>query len=393
MSLSHPTMRLFAAVPILISLSRAGCSDENVTLFRDIESTPSVATSSIEPPSDLDESVATRLSFGDAVALDAETLMVGATGADGPAEEFSGATFVYTAEGETFRLTQTLNGGEGVVCFGESIALDGDRALIGDDEAQRVIEFGLSDGAWTRRGTVDVPLLGFGNRLDFDGATLVVRAEEAAVFFARTGDTWAEIGRDEQSWGRIAVDGDTVLLGGADIPAASVFRVSNADVVLESALEPPGSLGGLGESVALQGDLAVIGQVQESRTEPPDNGRVLIYRRVDSTGWTLLQTLEVDVFSTRFGLRVALNQDLLAVTAPLDDDAAPDAGALYLFEREGDNRWVLREKFVSPTPRADEQMGSSAVVLDSDRVIWSSETADVDGIRERGRVEVIPLAR
>jgi MYXO-CTERM domain-containing protein len=73
--------------------------------------------------------------------------------------------------------------------------------------------------------------------------------------------------------------------------------------------------------------------------------------------------------SDRFGHAVAIDGDRLAVGAPLDDDKAQDAGAVYIFERNrgGADNWGLAKKLTAPNGAAGDYFGYS-VTLEAGRV-------------------------
>ncbi len=120
-----------------------------------------------------------------------------------------------------------------------------------------------------------------------------------------------------------------------------------------------GQAWGTGRGIDLSGDTLVVGAVGEdsaatgvdgdqTSNDAPDSGAVYVFNQ-DGTTWS--QQAYVKASNTgagdRFGDRVAVSGDRLAVSATREDsgatgidgdqtsDAAPDAGAAYLFERCG----------------------------------------------------------
>jgi hypothetical protein len=97
--------------------------------------------------------------FGTAVALDGDTLVVGAAfnGCPYGCAEFSGlgAAYVYVNTAGTWNLQQKLTASDGVVrdYFGAAVAIEGDRIVVGAPGAQsgvgRVYAFTRSGAAWT----------------------------------------------------------------------------------------------------------------------------------------------------------------------------------------------------------------------------------------------------
>ncbi len=124
-----------------------------------------------------------------------------------------------------------------------------------------------------------------------------------------------------------------------------------------------GELDAFGAAIALDGDTLVVAAPREDAAQrgvvaagelpstPPfegigfedrafDSGAVYVYRHSEETGWELEAYLKASNAQAedRFGSAVALEGDLLAVGALLEDgaeDELTDVGAAYLFEREG----------------------------------------------------------
>ena len=99
--------------------------------------------------------------FGTAVALQGDTLMVGATGAHG-SDRSSGAVFVFTRIGDDWTQQQRLDPGSeaGIADFGTWIALAPNAVLVGatsagaarDRDKSVAYVFLRTDDRWTRRG-------------------------------------------------------------------------------------------------------------------------------------------------------------------------------------------------------------------------------------------------
>jgi len=128
--------------------------------------------------------------FGTVVAIDGDTLFVGAPGDDGgcttpPCDQ--GAVYVFERTATTWNLTAELRAKDAIAgnAFGTTVALDGDRAVIG---APRVSDEGTLAGAYyrfERRGgewvqvekltTSDAEAFdGVGSRLALEDATLLL---------------------------------------------------------------------------------------------------------------------------------------------------------------------------------------------------------------------------
>ncbi len=303
--------------------------------------------------------------FGYSVALDGDTLVVGApeedsagTGGDNDAKD-AGAVYVFVRTGATWSQQAYLkasNTGAGDR-FGWSVALSGDTLVVG---APR------EDSA--------------GSGADNDAADA-----GAAYVFVRTGSTWTQeaylkasnAGVGDQFGWSVALDVDTLVVGalledsaetgttgtGADDNAANsgaayVFVRSGTTWTQEAYVKASNTGAGdvFGVSVALSGNTMAVGASGESSivTDNPANngapsaGAVYVFVRSGTT-WTEEAYLKASTpgVADGFGWSVDLDSNTLVVGAPLEDGAgkgvggdetsngALDSGATYVFVRSG----------------------------------------------------------
>ncbi len=313
--------------------------------------------------------------FGYSVALDGDTLVVGApeedsaetgttgTGADNGAVD-AGAVFVFVRNGTTWSQQAYLkasNTGAGDR-FGWSVALSGDTLVVGAPQ---------EDSAET--GTAGT------------GADNNAADAGAAYVFIRSGATWSQeayvkasntgVG-DRFGWS-VSVNGDTMAIGalledsvgtgttgtGADnnatnAGAAYVFVRSGATWSQEAYVKASNTDAGdvFGVSVALSGNTLAVGASGESslvantpaNNGAPSAGAVYVFVRTGTT-WSEEAYVKASNIGAAdaFGLSVALDGDTLVVGAPLEDGAdtgvggtqenngAIDSGAAYVFFRTG----------------------------------------------------------
>ena len=98
--------------------------------------------------------------FGASVALDGDVALLGAPGADGPASRDAGTAHVFARTEDGWSRQATLTAGDGGAGdrFGASVALSGNRALVGawgekrpnGELAGAAYVFARSSGTWTR---------------------------------------------------------------------------------------------------------------------------------------------------------------------------------------------------------------------------------------------------
>jgi hypothetical protein len=195
------------------------------------------------------------IGFGSAMAVDGNTLLVGAPGQyDG-----RGAVYLYQRDGAgEWREVGALSAGDGVPgdSLGGAIALHGDVALVGTSRhaggAGAVYVFG--GGGWTQQ-TKLTPSDGragdrFGVAVAFDGARALIGA----------------VGRDSLTGGAHVFDYD----GGA----------WNEEAVIQTADVGPQSA--FGARLALSGDHAIIAAPQANRSA----GAAFVFARDESGQWT-----------------------------------------------------------------------------------------------------------
>lgn len=313
--------------------------------------------------------------FGYSVALDGNTLVVGApeedsaetgaagTGGDNGAVD-AGAVYVFVRSGTTWSQQAYLkasNTGAGDR-FGWNVALKGDTLAVGAP---------LEDSAG--RGTAGT---GGDNSATDAGAVYV---------FVRTGATWTQeayvkasnTGTGDRFGWSVALDADTLAVGAlledsagtgtsgtgadndaADAGAAYVFVRSGATWTQEAYVKASNTDAGdvFGVSVAVRGNRLAVGASGESslvagspaNNGGPSAGAVYVFFR-NGTTWSEEAYLKASTIggADAFGLSVALDENMpldmntLVVGAPLEDGAdqtsngAVDSGAVYVFVRTG----------------------------------------------------------
>ena len=343
--------------------------------------------------------------FGQSVALDGDTLAVGATGEDSGAAGVngdqgnntsaanSGAVYVFrrTPQGwvqEAYVKASNPDTDDG---FGFSVALSGDFLAVGatgedsasltnpqDDTAAgsgAVYVFRRSGSGWAQEAYIKASNLEagdiFGHSVALSGDTLAVGA---------TGEDSPDTGVNSGQGGN-----DTAT---ADSGAVYVFRRDTNGGWAEEAYVKAFNTDGndqFGIGVALSNDTLAVGasgedsvsadaQLDDSAT---DSGAVYVFRRTNGN-WAQEAYLKASNVGARdrFGQRVALSNDLLAVAAPQEDsastgvngvqanDGAADSGAVYVFERTG-TAWT-QEAYVKASNTAGLDNFGQSVALAGD---------------------------
>lgn len=294
----------------------------------------------------------TRFRFGSAMALDGDTLVVGAPQEALPPDSGGadiagmGAVYVFVRTGDTWtqqaRLTPPVVPDNGAVLhFGSAVAMSGNTLAIGAP----------GDGS-SSRGPVG------GDPRD------VGAFQSGAVFvYVRSGTLWTQQAYVKASnTGVMDSFGTAVALSGDLLAVGAPFERSSA-----SGVNPPGG---------------------QENDDAQNAGAIYVLRH---NGVTWSQEAYVKPSTTRagdnFGAAVALFADTLAVGAPgesssarnvggaEDDTSAPGAGAAYVFIRNG-SAWSQQAYVKASNTAASDQFGGS--------VALAADTLAVGAIFETG---------
>ena len=297
--------------------------------------------------------------FGYSVAIDGDTVMVGAHNHNGGNGNHSGAAYVFTkpangwadAEG-TVKLTASDAGVRDL--FGSSIALKGNTAVIGAYED--------SHGGVTRAGSA------------------YVFAKDSSGVWGQTAKLTASDGEYEDWFGySVALDDDTVLVGakldarGAEFWSGSAYVFTKpaggwADANETAKLTIANTSDRFGHSVAVDGDTAMVAAYLDD-TEGPNTGSVYVFTRNASGVWSQQAELTASDAENHdwFGSSISLDGDTAVIGAYGEDDRGSDAGSVYLFTR-GSSGWSETAKVTASDGGKDHQLGGS-VALDGNFVV------------------------
>jgi hypothetical protein len=339
----------------------------------------------------------TLVAFTELVLL---TLFIGCTSSQGldPALEGTGSAEIVTS-----KLLPAQ--GADYARFGHAVAVDGDTVVVGawgestfGDESGAVHVFRRSASGWEREAVLNASdaTAGarFGYSVDIEAGTIAVGAiyegsngrDAGAVYIFRRDDSgWAqaakltpETGAEDAHFGRsVALSGGRLLVGapGPGSAAAHLYRRESGAWVIETVLraaDVPGR-SRFGSSVALSGDTAAIG----AWTDASDaRGSVIVYRR-SGTSWTESQRIDGAEPEDRFGYSVALEGGLLVV-------GAPDSGMIHVY-RESDGQWSQLDVDIPNSSWA--RLGHSVAV--SSGTILAGDPAFDESAQHEGRVMTI----
>jgi len=327
--------------------------------------------------------------FGNAVALDGDTAVIGAYGDD----EGAGSAYVFRWDGATWvehKLTASDGAADDYFGF-YSVALDGDTAVIGatgdDDLGDRsgsAYVFRWDGATWIEHkltasdgAAYDI----FGVAVAVDGNTAVIGAygddegAGSAYVFRWDGATWIEhklTASDGAAYdlfgSSVAVAGDTAVIGayGDDEGAGSayVFRWDGATWVEHKLTASDGAADDrFGYSVAVDGNTAVIGAAGDDDLGI-SSGSAYVFRWDGATWVEHKLTASDGAAYDRFGEAVALDGNTAVIGAA---GFTNSAGSAYVFVRDG-TTWTEQAKLTASDGAAYDYFGE-AVALDGDTVV------------------------
>lgn len=349
--------------------------------------------------------------FGYSVAFDGESIVVGAIWDDTAVGANAGSVYVFGKSGDTWAQLVKLEAWDRQAedRFGYSLAIDGNTLLVGalrGDSASGIdlgsaYVFVRSGSVWslqTKLAVTDgVGLHFFGSAVALEGDTALVGARfgegsaGAAYVFERSGGVWNEAqkltaGRaiaGEKFGSAIALEGDLAFIGAPSANSAAgtgagsvfVFEREGVDWRLTTTLKGSGtrSFDGFGYSVALEGDTAVVGSYADDTVGGNNAGSAYVFTRVGGV-WSEQEKLEADDAAADdfFGVSVALSGGTVLVGAWADDTAAgTNAGGAYVFERQG-AVWTQQAKLEDALGAAFDVFGLVVALAGNTAVVGSA---------------------
>lgn len=270
------------------------------------------------------------------IALQGDTAVIGAAYASGqPGKTYAGAAYVFTREGGVWKQQQKLVAADSgdYDHFGEAVALDGGTLMVGapsNNERGAVYFYRRSGASWALQQklvTAGSELWDyFGRSIALEGSTAIIGASNAAFVFRLDGGNWKEQQKLVASGGSdfgvsVALDGESAVIGDSYQQAAYIFGWDGSKWVEEQKLVAADDTGysALGRSVDLDGNTAVIGAVRSTNGTRPMQGAVYVFRR-DESEWQQTQKLipPADQYASAFGYP-ALDGEMVLIGAPGDD--------------------------------------------------------------------------
>ena len=292
--------------------------------------------------------------FGIAVALSGDTAVVGASGVGStiPFLTQSGAAYVFERTGSQWSQQQrlALSDRQSFDYFGNAVAIDGDTALVGafgrQASAGAAYAFMRTGSTWSQQAQLaEVDSGGtdwFGSAVALAGDTAVVGAHEqksgtgAAYVFTRVGSAWSQQQKllapdaaPTDSFGQaVGLSGDTVVIGAPGTNdqsgQAHVFVRDGTIWTLQQTLTADNGTFGreFGYAVGVDGDTLVVGT--------PKSSTVFVFTR-NGTTWSRQQAL-VPARGESYGISAGISQNAIVGGANANGDQGLNSGAAYVFQ-------------------------------------------------------------
>lgn len=282
--------------------------------------------------------------FGFAVAISGDRAVVGAWREDASIPGGTiidiGAVYNFSRSGTQWSyVRRVVSGSDGDQC-GWSVAISNGGQIVSgcpgtNSSAGRAIFYDSSVGLVTNIN----PLLG-----------------------SKAGDRFGE---------SVAIGSNRIIVGspfadsfGADSGSTAVYAISGSTIQPLSAFGTPGSPpnGHAGTAVAISGNLIVTG----SPGSGP--GKATVYDYATDSFFDLLASDGVN--GDLFGNSVAISGDTVVVGAPLDDNQrGVDAGAAYVFVRNGSGQWTQQQKLMASDGHAGDFFSEHAVAIEGNTLV------------------------
>lgn len=366
--------------------------------------------------------------FGRVVAVSGNTLVIGAN-VDDTAASDAGAAFIYERIAGVWNLQQKITASNAAANdnFGDAIAMDGDTIVVaapsadaGGTDRGSVYAFVKSGSVWSQQqilppitGAANGDKVGEGNALSITGDTVAVGARSAASNNGRVGLYKRQIG----SWsvdtvlsspdsgtdttGRfgsaVSVRGDTLAVGAltsaktvATGGGAYVFRRTSGTWGASSSgvlVIPAGLANGdnYGNAIAVGNDYLIVG----AQGGPANTGSAFAFKFRDGEWLSDTKLIPLDAATgDSFGYAVAVDAEFAVVSAQADDlPSLTDAGSAWVFSREN-NQWLAGDMtFTGSTPGASDLNGQ-ACAIDGDYAVSGAEGATDTGAVNSGVVYI-----
>ena len=364
--------------------------------------------------------------FGNSVAINGETAVVGAPDDDTAAGNNAGSAYVFVRSGISWSQQAKLTASDAAAfdAFGKSVAIDGNTIVVGADLDSDAGSFSGSAYVFVRSGTswseqqkltASDAAAGdqFGISVGISGETVVVGAvadddggasSGSAYVFVRSGTSWSQqqkLTASDAASGdffgfAVTIGGDTVGVGapqdddgGTNSGSAYVFVRSGTSWSQQAKLTASDAAASdiFGRNaMGISGDTLVVGAPSDDTGAGTDAGSAYVFVR-SGTSWSQQAKLTASDAAAGdfFGLSVGISGDTVVASAFLDDDGGTNSGSAYVFTRSGTS-WSQQQKLTASDAAAGDNFGFSVSI--SGNTIVAGAFHDDDGGTDSGSAYV-----
>lgn len=305
--------------------------------------------------------------FGAAVAVDGDTLVIGAPGALDAAGDAVGAAYVYERTGpNTWGNPVRLDAGDPQKRsdFGEAVAVNGDLVVIGQKDHDDAGGLRSTGALWVFERS------GAGNR--WGAATKIAPPVLGQSF--RLGVS-------------VGVSGDWIIAGVLNQTSATGFTRAGAAYLFQRLAPGTWSAGEkisapsptqydqFGWSVAIENGYAIVGARQRDVAGQSMVGSAWIFRNTGGSNWSDVFELPDSIQDAYayFGWDVDIHGDYAIVGVREGESAGlMDSGTVHTYTRTGTNTWVETDVLVSLDPERNGRFGTSVALSAGHAVVGAS---------------------
>lgn len=370
--------------------------------------------------------------IGSAVAVSGDTVVIGAPNAHDVSDENFGAAYVYTRTGGGWAQQAKLVADDAAdaLSFGQAVAIDGDVIVVGAQSAPygAAYVFERAGDVWTQSAVLTPdPLLAsanahFGISVAIDGPTIVVGhytdkqtidevtidGTGSAYVFTNAEGPWEsaessiKLGAAGQIYNHqfgvsVDVDGDRIVVGargtsGTFTKAGSAYiyekgagwaATTSPDATLNASDQAITDL--FGRTVALSGDTVLVGAHLDDNEKGVDKGAAYVF--VKSRGrWAEQQklvSLNSDVTAFEFGRSLDLAGDAAIISEPFQTTLDPNfqlviTGTAQAFTRDG-GTWAGEFEYAPiDAETTGRPQGILSLAFDGSTLVVGSPSVDWD---------------
>jgi hypothetical protein len=286
--------------------------------------------------------------FGHSVSIDGDYAIVGTC----PGK----SAYIFKRDGVNWTQQAKLTGSTGSEgCFGFSVSINGDYAIIGSHDENNykgaAYIFNRDGVNWTQQAKLtasdgeEIDCFGISVSIDGDYAIVGAYITGSAYIFKRNGIAWIEEAKMtgmEYSFGHcVSINGDYTIVGdyngNNDKGAAHIFKRNGTSWMKDAILiaSDGEKFADFGDSVSINGEYAIVGSNDDSTINGASSGSAYIFKR-NSTSWieeAKIIASDGEQFD-HFGESVSIDGNHAIIGAYWDNDNGKDSGSAYILKKD-----------------------------------------------------------